>query len=473
MIAMQHVHILTIVLSLVAALWWAVSRRRLPAALQGLSVTALALAAATLAIEGLRWQLVPWYVVAFGVVAAAGLRRWRPGRSRRWRRVTGRVALGVVLLVGGLALLTAVVPSLPTPSGSHRVGSHVFRWTDEERAETLTAATSDRRQVIVQAWYPTDAVEGHAVPYFEAQGRLPSSIGGLPSWIFSSFGSVKTHALQSPAVSTDRRTWPLLLFSPGLSLPRELYTSLCADLASRGYVVIAISNPYESGVSVLSTGRVVGQTVHPNVMGPAPHRAIERLIDIREADSSFVLDQLSRLTQLDPSSPLAGHLDLDHVGFVGHSVGGATAVQVIAADPRFKVGVNLDGKLFGAERTVQLRQPFLWLQSGDAPSTEYVQGRDSFLNGLRGGGALLTVKGSVHMSFTDGPAYTTSLGRSLIGSMAFGALSVPDMTLMDGDAISAFVGPVLGVRSGPTLDDVLAHHSAIRSERRIPSKLSQ
>jgi hypothetical protein len=68
--AIQHVPTLMIVLSLTAALWWAISRRRLPGALEALSVTALALAAATLAIEGLRWQLVPWYIVAFGVGVA-------------------------------------------------------------------------------------------------------------------------------------------------------------------------------------------------------------------------------------------------------------------------------------------------------------------------------------------------------------------------------------------------------------------
>ena len=111
--------------------------------------------------------------------------------------------------------------------------------------------------------------------------------------------------------------------------------------------------------------------------------------------------------------------------------------------------------------------------SAIAQSAEYVQGRNSFLSGLRGGGALLTVKGSVHMSFTDTPSYMTSLGRSLLGGVAFGALSVPDMTSMTGDAISAFVGPALGVRNGETLDHVLTRHSAIRSERRFTPRLSR
>ncbi len=459
---------LSIVTALTAALWWAVSRHRRPPVLQALSFAAPLLAVLTLALEGVRWQLVPWQVLAVAVAAAAALRRRRPGRSRRWRRVIARSLLVVALAVGAVVLLTAFVPALPEPSGPHEVGSEIFRWTDSERAETLTPNPSDHRQVIAQAWYPSDTSSGRSVPYFEAQGRLPGAIGGMPSFMFGSFGGVETHATFGTPVSATRKTWPVLLFSPGLSLPREMYTALCADLASRGYVVVALSAPYESGVSVLAGGRVVGQTAHPDVMGPPPHPALERLIDIRTADTRFALDQLSRLSQLEPSSPLAGHLDLAHVGIAGHSLGGATAVQVMAADRRFKVGVNLDGKLFGAQPDAQLDRPFLWVESGTAPTAEYANGRDRFLDGLRDRGALVTVRGSSHVSFTDGPAYLTSLGRRLAGAATFGSISAADMTAMTGDTISAFVAPALGVERGPSLNDVLAAHPRLRLDRRGP-----
>src|SRR5919198_5622762 len=164
----------------VAAAWWAVARSRLPVALGVLSLVALGLAAVTLVAQGVHWQRVPWQLVATACAAAATLRWWHPGRSRRWHRVLGRVGLLAGLTVGGVGLLFAGVPVLPRPAGPHLVGSQVFHWTDSRRAEVLTADPQDRREVVAQAWYPTDVRQGQRVPYFEAQDRLPAMIDIYP-----------------------------------------------------------------------------------------------------------------------------------------------------------------------------------------------------------------------------------------------------------------------------------------------------
>jgi dienelactone hydrolase len=429
---------------------------------------ALALTAATVIFDGPRWQMVPWQALAVGVGVAAAVRWRRPGRSRRAVRVLGRTALGLGVLIGALALTTAFVPQLPTPSGPHRVASQIFRWTDFSRPETLTPSSSDHRPVVAQAWYPTATATGRTVPYFEAQHQLPSSVAGLPSFLYAAFGEIDTHATFEAPISPTRRAWPVLVFSPGLGVPREQYTSLATELASRGYVVIALSAPYESAPTVLAGGRVIGQTVHPDVMGPPPHPELERLIDVRAADASFVLDRLAALATDNRRSPLAGHLDLGHVGIVGHSLGGATAVQVMAADPRFKVGVNLDGKLFGTQPDARLHQPLLWIQSDDARTEEYTQGRDRLLAGLRAGGDVLTVGGSAHMSFSDAPSYWAPVGRKLLGNAAgAGSVALADMTRTTAAAIGAFTAPALGIASAPTMTDVLAEHASLHAERRV------
>jgi hypothetical protein len=209
------------------------------------------------ALEGVHWQLVPWQLLALACAAVALLRRQRLARSRRIVRVAGRAALALGILAGGVGLLFARVPQLPRPSGPHLVGSVVFHWTDAQRPETLATGAGERRQVVAQAWYPTETA-GPPVPYFEAQGRLPAYVDPYPAWFYADFDKVDTHASASPPVSAERPTWPVLMFLPGWGSPREDYSSLCADLASRGYVVVALSHPYESAVSVLADGRVVG-----------------------------------------------------------------------------------------------------------------------------------------------------------------------------------------------------------------------
>ena len=159
---------------------------------------------------------------------------------------------------------------------------------------------------------------------------------------------------------------------------------------------------------------------------------------------------------------------MKNVGIVGHSLGGATAVHVMAIDPRFKVGVNLDGKLFGTDPDTRLDRPFLWIQSDVTQTQEYTEGRDRFLARQRDGSNLLTIRKSMHLGFTDDPSYLTSVGRVLVGSAGgMGTISLTDMTSMTGDAISAFVAPALGVGGGRSLDETVASHPGIRSEARI------
>jgi dienelactone hydrolase len=193
--------------------------------------------------------------------------------------------------------------------------------------------------------------------------------------------------------------------------------------------------------------------------------------DIRAADSRFVLDQLTELARIEPTSPLAGHLDVQHVGMIGHSLGGATAVQVISTDARFQVGVNIDGTLPDTLARASLERPFLWLQSDGKHQDHYLQVRDELMGGLKQGGDVIVVGGSVHQSFTDAQSYFSATGRGLLGDGARPE-AVDDITWRTSDVIAAFVGPYLGGPAGPGLDQVLARHPSLREERHVGVRTS-
>jgi predicted dienelactone hydrolase len=463
---------------LLAVGWSVFAPRRATAVLAVVSVGALALAAATLLIEGVQWQLVPWQALGLIVAALAALRRRRRGKDLRespagadrgrqggrWAWLSERMLLLALVAVGAWALLWAFVPTLPTPSGPYRVGTEVFHWTDTSRHQPWGPNTSEYRQVVAQAWYPTAATQGRMAPYFEDPGELPG-MGGLPAFVFSgSFRNAATHGILAAPISKARSAWPVLLFSPGLELPREIYTGLCTALASRGYVVVALSSPYESAVTELANGKVVASAFPSN---PSETQLYE-LVKTRSADASFALDQLEHLASTDPHSALLGHLDLTKVGIFGHSLGGASAIQATEEDPRFRVAINLDGTLWGSQPSEHLDRPFLWIESAERSSKEEKHDREQFLSGLKAGGALVKITHSLHLSFTDEPSYMTSLGRTLLGERErMGRRSLTTMATLTAELIAAFVGPELGVEHGTTLDQVAAANRAVELEREI------
>jgi len=441
-----------------SALWWIAGRDRLPAILNRFSLGALAVAVFARVVQGARWQLTVWELLAVTVAIFAGLRMWRPDHSLKLTRILGRVVLVATLMVGGLALLMDPDPALPAPTGDFPVGSQVFHWSDPSREEALTADEGDMREVVAQAWYPSDGSEGSPTAYVGTSAAA-TLMDFVPTAVFEGYDDIDTHSTDISAVNGDRAKWPVLMFSPGLSVARQSYTALGVELASRGYVVVAMSHPYDSPATQLIDGDVVSMT---DASGAG---AKDDQIDVRAVDSSFVLDRLHGLAETEPGSPLAGHLDLDHVGILGHSFGGATAVQAIANDERFLAGMNIDGSLFRDE-IPELERPFLWLQSGGAGGS--VTDRDALLEGLKDGGALVSMEGSVHMSFSDYAAYFTPLGRQIVGRLpmvGFGTLATDEMASMTADVIAGFFGPILDGATNGDLADVSQRHPAVHVDR--------
>ena len=139
---------------------------------------------------------------------------------------------------------------------------------------------------------------------------------------------------------------------------------------------------------------------------------------------------------------------------------------MIANDPRFQVGINIDGTLPDDVAGAHLDRRFLWLQSHGAQPEQYLQVRDQLLAGLNGGGDLVIVGGSIHQSFTDVESYFSPTGRRLLGNGG-SSQSADEVTRETGELIARFVSPVLDPGRDGDLQQTLTRHPSLTFARHI------
>lgn len=428
------------------------SRPRLRIAAAGLG---LLLAAAQWAICGFTWQVLPAYLL----LALSALPPVRTGAAPRWIGRLGLVGIAVACI--GVWILPAV-PKVPPPDGRYAVATQVHRWIDASRDEPHTTDPDDRRSVIAQAWYPTTRHEssgGARLPYIDGTDRMPSQVSGIPGFLLHRYDQIDTHAEAAAPLAQADQPWPVVIFSPGYGAPRAIYTGLATRLASRGFVVFVLDHPYESGVTRLPDGRVVGtlEIFPPDRTRYMPDQQIVRTADIR-----FVIDQLARPEALSPQLR-GGRIEALRVAVIGHSFGGAASVMALSEDPRVVAAANIDGTLYGDLPDRQLTRPFLLLQSDYTETRHgdlFINGNGKLLSHMTAPGFRYEIKRADHYSFTDAPFFLAPPGRWLL-TRAMGGERGPAATQqVTADILAAFLsGPLTGVPGD--LAATVAHYPGV------------
>jgi predicted dienelactone hydrolase len=247
-------------------------------------------------------------------------------------------------------LLLAVTAALPPPTGPFSVGRVTVEWVDRSRVEPLSDDRAGRR-LMVDVWYPAEPSGGPTAPYLDvAAFERALGAAGLRRQLQGAYdvvktGRLQTHAVAGAAFSRSVTRTPVLIFSPGGGMVREWYAAQLEDLASHGFVIAAITHPYDGIVTVYPDGQWVTYDAKrwpqiPSFLGEWNLNQLEwHARDIR-----FVLDELERVNRTRSSDlPFAGRLDVSHVGAFGHSFGGVAAAKACQTDRRFIACLNQDG----------------------------------------------------------------------------------------------------------------------------------
>ncbi len=125
-----------------------------------LPVAALLAAGAQILLEGARWRMAPAYAVSVILLVArlAGVKgAGAHGPLRRVVVYVGATFGALVLALISLLPLAFPVVRFPPPTGPYAIGSLTYHWIDAYRAEIFTVDPNDRRELMVQVWYPARA----------------------------------------------------------------------------------------------------------------------------------------------------------------------------------------------------------------------------------------------------------------------------------------------------------------------------
>jgi hypothetical protein len=362
--------------------------------------------------------------------------------------------------------------TLPPPAGDFGLGTIALRLVDHSRQDPFLPAPQ-ARELMVSIWYPAlDAGRFPLAPWIPAQAVTLLRAGLIPPPLVQvtepggnvvtqpgppltiPLGNVDfpvTHARLGAPAAPGVTGCPVLLYSPGDETDREFSTAQAEDLASHGYVVVTIDHTYEAPEVVFPGGRVEVQ------LNPQP--AITTVLTTRIADARFVLGSLATLAaggnpdadHLRLPHGLAGILDLSRTGMFGHSLGGDTAAQTMAADDRISAGIDLDGsiiptvpftradagQLAGAVAAGLGGRPFMIMSSdGHGPFAIPGQGEDptmvGFWAGLTGWRLFLTMTGSQHLSYTDYENFLSQLtAAGTISASQAGEVVIPYIGTID------------------------------------------
>jgi Platelet-activating factor acetylhydrolase, isoform II len=328
--------------------------------------------------EGARWQLAPAYLLTFLLLAM-----YLPMGAQQLGNRNAKLFVGAV---GGLTMVATVSLALifpifgfELPTGRYEIGTVTYHWVDDSRSEVFSTDAKARRELMVQIWYPTkkDTAFPQA-PYVEdaeALGSAQAELHGWPGFVLGHLKYVKSNAKIGPPIAEDHPEFPVLIFLEGITGYRQMNTFQVEHLVSRGYIVVAIDQPFIAATVVFPDGRQIAGW-SKNQMNPLIQQSITAveplptlngitfeagIVPYFAQDVVFLLNQIDLLNKSDSVGFFKGRLDLNRMGIFGVSLGGIIVGEVCQIDRRLRACLVMDAPMTSTVVREGLRQPSMWI----------------------------------------------------------------------------------------------------------------
>lgn len=353
-------------------------------------------------IEGVRWQMIPLYLILAALIILNVYFIYHPDFRPLYLLLflfTSIPAISVSLIAG----ILWPVFKIPPPSGPYPVGSSYMHLTDTGRSEIFTKNTSDHREIPVLIWYPSKPDrDGARRKIFNKNFiRDWAFFTKRPEFFYSYWRLIKGNSKKGAPLNEEQASYPVLIFSHGYLSDISFNVVQMEELASHGYVVVSVGHPYESSgltfpdgktASIIGSdgkllphirevfgewtkeGKVIrlvkmsddkneGRQLLRQYISNSPKTA--QSLKIWVDDLLFVIDQLTSIQNGRIHNRFTGKLNLKELGAFGFSFGGGCAVQSCVSDSRIKAAVNIDCvPQYGNLLDTPIEKPLMMIYSG-------------------------------------------------------------------------------------------------------------
>ena len=226
------------------------------------------------------------------------------------------------------------LPDAPAlaPRGQYKVGVQTINLMHMNQVDILNSKGSSEvlynRPLKVEVWYPANIPNNkEMVTYQSTLGLKGDSTRPLIPIAFSG------RALRNAVPDRSAGSYPLVIVSHGYVGTRLLMTYLTENLASKGYVVVAIDHTEST-----NSDRAGFQSTLLN----------------RPQDILFVLNEMATLSEKNSKSFLSGLADANNTAIIGYSMGGYGVLNAAGAGYSDKL-LAAFGQMTGGSTSIKNR----------------------------------------------------------------------------------------------------------------------
>ncbi|NWS85933.1 PAFA acetylhydrolase, partial [Toxostoma redivivum] len=312
---------------------------------------------------------------------------------------------------------------IPEGKGPHSVGCTDLMTEDAVEGSFL--------RLYYPAYDATDIEEARWIPdkeYYQGLSDFLNMYRVVGERLFHYYVGSVTCPAKSNAAFKPGEKYPLIVFSHGLGAFRTIYSAICIEMASQGFIVAAVEHRDESASATyyckrrsvpesqeestpnmekewiyyrkLKTGEEERCLRHKQVQQRAQEciKALNLILKINSGEE--VTNVLH--SDFDWNS-LKDSVDTSRIAVMGHSFGGATVIESLSKEIRFRCGIALDVWMLPVGDDIyqnSVQQPLLFINSEKFQWAENILKIKKLISNDRNK-KMITIKGSVHQSFPD------------------------------------------------------------------------